>query len=84
MAEVAFTVEEGFHGQGNAGRLQQRLIKIAKEREVSFLEAEVLSSNKAMMAVFKKSGLPMKVQMEGRTCIVAMALNEVTEFKIRL
>jgi len=76
QAEVAFTVEEDFHGQGIASRLLQQLIKIAKEKKVSYLEAEVLSRNKAMMAVFNKSGLPVKVQIDGRTRIVTMALNE--------
>lgn len=59
-AEVAFMVEEDFHGQGIAGRILSHLAGIAREQGVSRFEAEVLPQNKAMLAVFSRSGLPMK------------------------
>jgi len=75
-AEVAFTVEEDYHGQGIASRLLQHLARIAREKGVSQFEAEVLSGNKAMLTVFSRSGLPMKKSFESGTTHVILALKE--------
>jgi RimJ/RimL family protein N-acetyltransferase len=65
-AEVAFLVEEDYHGLGIAGRILKHLAGIAREKGVGEFEAEVLPRNKAMLAVFLRSGLPMKrTQAEG-------------------
>jgi RimJ/RimL family protein N-acetyltransferase len=58
-AEVAFTVEEDYQGQGLAGAMLRHLITIAREKGVSRFVAEVLPENKAMLHVFSRSGLPM-------------------------
>lgn len=58
-AEIAFLVEEDYHGLGIAGRILKHLAGIAREKGVSRFEAEVLPQNRAMLAVFAKSGLPM-------------------------
>jgi RimJ/RimL family protein N-acetyltransferase len=63
-AEIAFTVEEDYQGQGIASRILRHLIHIAQEKGVSQFEAEVLSENRAMLAVFARSGLPMKKSLE--------------------
>ena len=59
-AEIAFTVEEDFHGQGIASRILRHLIHIAREKGVRQFEAEVLRENTAMLAVLARSGLPLK------------------------
>jgi len=59
-AEVAFMVEEDYHGLGIAGRLLRHLAGIAKEKGIVELHAEVLPENKGMLAVFNKSGFPVK------------------------
>jgi RimJ/RimL family protein N-acetyltransferase len=58
-AEIAFIIEEDFHGQGIAGRVLKHLAHIAREKGVSQFEAEVLAQNKPMLAVFSHSGLSM-------------------------
>jgi RimJ/RimL family protein N-acetyltransferase len=63
-AEIAFTVEEDFHGQGIAGRILKHLIHIAQKKGVAQFEADVLAENRAMLAVFARTGLPMKKSME--------------------
>jgi RimJ/RimL family protein N-acetyltransferase len=73
-AEVAFTVEEDYHGQGIAGSLLRHLAHIAREKGVLQFEAEVLRENKAMLAVFSRSGLPMKREAEGGTVHVTLSL----------
>jgi RimJ/RimL family protein N-acetyltransferase len=73
-AEVAFTVEEDYHGQGIASLLLRHLASIAREKGLSHFEAEVLSENKAMLAVFSRSGLPMKQSESGGTVHVCLSL----------
>ena len=73
-AEVAFMVEEDFHGRGIAGRLLRHLAAIARERGIATLEAEVLAGNKSMLAVFARSGLPMTTRPEDGIVHVTLAL----------
>ncbi len=73
-AEVAFTIEEDFHGLGIAGRLLRHLASIARERGIASFEAEVLPENKAMQAVFARSGLPMRTRREDGIVHVTLAL----------
>lgn len=58
-AEVSFTIEEDYHGQGLASRLLAHLAAIARSKGVRRFEAEVLPQNAAMLKVFERSGLPM-------------------------
>jgi GNAT superfamily N-acetyltransferase len=73
-AEVAFMVEEDYHGLGIAGRLLRHLAGIARERGVASFEASVLPENKAMLAVFARSGLPMRRRNEGGEVQVMLTL----------
>ncbi len=61
-AEIAFLVEEDYHGQGMARRLLWHLGVIARERGLVRFEAEVLPHNQAMRRVFSASGWPMTFQ----------------------
>jgi RimJ/RimL family protein N-acetyltransferase len=58
-AEIAFLVEEDYHGLGIAGRILKHLARIARNQGVSQFEADVLPQNRAMLAVLSRSGLPM-------------------------
>ena len=73
-AELAFIVEEDYHGQGIASMLLQRLAEIARTRGVARFEAEVLAQNRSMLKVFKRSGLPVKENYEGDSIHVVMPL----------
>ncbi len=74
-AEVAFLVEEDYHGLGIAGRLLGHLAAIARERGIAALEADVLAENRAMLSVFERSRLPMKQRRDGSVIHVTLALN---------
>ncbi len=76
QAEVAFTVEEDYQGQGMGSRLLKQLIRIAREKGVNQFVAEVLPQNKAMLAVFAHSGLPAKQNYEGGFISVTISLTE--------
>ena len=74
-AEVAFTVEEDYQGQGLAGRLFEQLVDIARSKGVSTFEAEILPQNRAMLAVFAGRGLPMKKAMVDGLVHVTLSLS---------
>jgi RimJ/RimL family protein N-acetyltransferase len=61
-AEVSFTIEEDFQGQGLGGKLLAHLARIARARGIRHFVAEVLPENRPMLAVFERSGLPTTLQ----------------------
>lgn len=65
VAEVAFTIEEDFQGQGIASKLFAALVALARRHGLARFEAEVLSVNSPMLAVFERSGLPQRRRREG-------------------
>ena len=73
-AEVAFMVEEDYHGLGIAGRLLRHFADIARDQGIAEFEADVLAHNKSMLAVFARSGLPMRKRNEGGTVHVTLSL----------
>jgi RimJ/RimL family protein N-acetyltransferase len=59
-AEVAFMVEEDYQGLGIASLTLRHLAGIAKDKGIIQFHAEVLPENKEMLAVFNRSGFPVK------------------------
>lgn len=58
-AELGFTVVDAWQGAGIASLLLQHLAGIARDQGVGAFEAYVLHENAPMLAVFRRSGLPM-------------------------
>ncbi len=73
-AELAFTVEEDYQGQGMASGLMRRLAEIAQQKGLGQFEAEVLTSNLAMLNVFHHSGLPMTLRQDEDVVHVTLSL----------
>jgi GNAT superfamily N-acetyltransferase len=73
-AEVAFVVEEDYHGQGIASRLLRHLAIVARGQRIATFEADVLAGNKAMLAVFARPEWPMQTRREGGAVHVSLAL----------
>lgn len=73
-AEVAFIVEEDYHGLGIAGRLLRHLADIAHAEGIAAFEADVLAENSSMLSVFARSGLPMDKHRDGGTVHVTLSL----------
>ena len=73
-AEVAFTVDGRYRGQGIASRLLQHLAAIARGRGITRFDAEVLAENRPMLAVFARSGLAMERRREGGVVHVELSL----------
>jgi RimJ/RimL family protein N-acetyltransferase len=75
-AEVAFTIEEDYQGQGLAGKLMAMLAGIARQHGIDRLEADVLAGNAPMLAVFERSGLPLTKTREAGVTHVVMNLRQ--------
>lgn len=73
-AEVAFVVEEDYQGRGIASCLLRHLAKVARARGIARFEADMLAGNKAMRAVFERSGWPMRTRREGDAVHVELTL----------
>ena len=76
LAEVAFMVEEDYHGVGIASRIFKHLVGIAQEKGIREFHAEVLPDNKGMQAVFSRSGFPMKQEQADGVMHITLLLNE--------
>jgi RimJ/RimL family protein N-acetyltransferase len=75
-AEIAFMVEEDYHGLGIASMVLKHLVLIGRQRGVSRFEAEVLPQNKAMLRAFERSGLPVTTVPSGDSIHVSIRLEQ--------
>jgi RimJ/RimL family protein N-acetyltransferase len=66
--------DDAYHNRGIASLVLQHLIRIGREEGISAFEADVLAENPAMLAVFRRSGLPMKKRVEGNVVHVMLSL----------
>ncbi|MCF6249319.1 MAG: GNAT family N-acetyltransferase [Desulfobacula sp.] len=64
LVDVAFVVDEDYQGHGIATHLYLMLIKLAKEKGIQGITADVLTSNQAMLKVFEKGPYPVQAQIE--------------------
>ena len=75
-AELAFVTADDFHGRGIAGLLLRHLVRIGREQGLLQFTAEVLAQNRAMLAVFRRSGLPIKEHPEGHAMHIVLSLRQ--------
>lgn len=73
-AELSFTIEEDYQGQGLATLLLRQLTRIGRAHGIQRFEAEVLAENRPMLKVFERSGLPLHSRVEDGVVHVTMAL----------
>lgn len=73
-AELSFTIEEDYHGQGLSTLFMVLLTEIGRARGIRRFEAEVLAGNTPMLKVFQRSGLPMSRHIEDGVVHVALDL----------
>jgi RimJ/RimL family protein N-acetyltransferase len=79
-AEIAFMVHDRYQGQGIATLIMKHLLIIARANRISRFEADVLSENARMLAVFSRTGLPMSVSRDGGVLHVTLNLSsDLTE-----
>jgi GNAT superfamily N-acetyltransferase len=75
-AELAFVVEEDYHGQGIASILFKHLLLIGREQGISRFEADVLHGNRKMLRVFERTGLPVVTKASSDSMHVTIFLNK--------
>jgi RimJ/RimL family protein N-acetyltransferase len=75
QAEIAFMTSSDFRGLGIASLILTHLQRIAREAGVQRFEADVLAENQPMLAVFRRSDLPMSVRREGNVMHVTLSLS---------
>ncbi|CFX59506.1 GCN5-related N-acetyltransferase [Candidatus Filomicrobium marinum] len=75
-AELAFVTADDWHGRGIASLVLRHLARIARDQGIETFEAEVLAQNRAMLAVFGRSGLKVIQRRDGNTVHVTLLLNE--------
>jgi RimJ/RimL family protein N-acetyltransferase len=73
-AELAFTVEEDYQGEGIATSLLRRLAEIGRQKGLGQFEAEVMMGNPPMLNVFHHSGLPMTIRQDKDVVHVTLSL----------
>ncbi len=73
-AEVAFVVNDKYQRKGIGTFLLKHLIMIAKSRGIKCLTAEVLTENKAMMAIFYKSGCKVTTRLSEGVYLISLEL----------
>jgi GNAT superfamily N-acetyltransferase len=74
-AEVAFTVADDFQGRGLGSILFQRLASLARAREITVFEAEVLKNNERMLRLFARTGLTLTTRDQGSVLTILLALD---------
>ncbi|MEW5962221.1 MAG: GNAT family N-acetyltransferase [Pseudomonadota bacterium] len=77
-AEIAFTVEEEYHGLGIASLILSSLAEIARDNGLMSFEAEVLTGNAGMLTVFRKSGLAIRQSLGDGSVHVTLDLSTVS------
>ena len=65
VAEIAFAVDDEYHGRGIATLLLQHLTEIGRAAGLSEFQATVLADNESMLSVLSRSELPMRQQTQG-------------------
>jgi RimJ/RimL family protein N-acetyltransferase len=73
-AEIAFMTNGDYRGLGIASLVLKHLVHIAREAGLMLFEAEVLAENQPMLAVFRRSGLPMSLKRDGTALHVTLSL----------
>lgn len=66
-AEIAFAVEDEFHGLGIGTLLLKHLAVIAKQAGIPVFTAYVLAENRKMVEVFENCGLPFSKKLKDYT-----------------
>jgi GNAT superfamily N-acetyltransferase len=79
-AEVAFVVRDDFQHLGLGHRLLDALAKAAWARGITNFSAETMSSNHAMLSVFRRSGFPVNITSEFNEVSVRLSIDPTSKF----
>ncbi len=63
FGNMAFLIEEAYQGIGIGSYLMGSLVRVAREKGMKGLTAEVLAGNKSMMKIFEKANLTLEAHL---------------------
>ena len=78
-AEVAFAIADDYQGRGLATILLGQLAEVAAANSIHVFEAETLSSNTAMLHVFRESGFPTEITVAAGELLVRFPTSLTSE-----
>jgi acyl-CoA synthetase (NDP forming)/RimJ/RimL family protein N-acetyltransferase len=78
VAEVAFAVDDEFHGKGIATALLERLVRLGSDQDFEYFSASVLPENFEMLDVFRDSGFQVHATTEAGTVEVRLSVHPST------
>jgi GNAT superfamily N-acetyltransferase len=73
-AELAFTIVEGYQGRGLGRLLLKEIIAIAYANGLTYLDADLLANNIAMLTLFRHCGLPMALRHDDEMLHIRLEL----------
>ncbi|RPI55087.1 MAG: GNAT family N-acetyltransferase [Acidobacteria bacterium] len=73
-AEVAFTVDDHFHGKGIGTALLERLVELGTDQDFEYFSASVLPENVEMLDVFRHSGFEVHSTTDAGSVEVRLSL----------
>ncbi len=73
-AEVAFAIADALQGRGMGTRFLERLAEHARERNITFFDADVKPDNRRMLEVFLESGFGLTSRVESGVTRVTLSL----------
>ncbi|MDD5140397.1 MAG: GNAT family N-acetyltransferase [Verrucomicrobiales bacterium] len=76
-AEVAIVVQEDFRQRGIAVFLLRHLAKVATQQGIIGFTADVLSDNAAMLETFRKTAVPVEIDLKAGVASVRFQLKDV-------
>jgi acyl-CoA synthetase (NDP forming)/GNAT superfamily N-acetyltransferase len=79
-AEVAFMVDDQHHSKGIASLLLEHLAAVARSNGLRRFNAQTLSDNRSMLAVFAKAGWPVHRKFDSGVVDIEFPLDETAEF----
>jgi GNAT superfamily N-acetyltransferase len=77
--DVAFVVDEGYQKHGIATYLYRMLARLARQRGIRGMTADVLATNQAMLKVFEKGDYPVRSRFEDGAYALTISFDRGTE-----
>jgi acetate---CoA ligase (ADP-forming) len=82
-AEVAFAIEDAYQNMGLGTKLIQALADVAREKDISIFEANVLAENMQMMEAFRDYGFHVSSELQDGVYTVTFSIKHTRTVDIR-